>query len=265
MKIEELKYTKEDIITTDGYLSFCNNNNICYIKTDFFYTGQLNWRGDTHPKLVKDSCVVGHSDYPITDSISNKFNKVFCINRSTNNTNTYGIPLGLTNDCDDSPIHKIYGNKEIVVDVFNQDIKKINLAYMSFDTSTYPKERQFLFDKFKNENWVKIGNIDNTIDGRKEYLKEIKSSKFVFCPRGNGIDTHRIWESLYMGSIPIVKYENTHHLFTDLPILFIDGWDVINDEFLNDKYDEISYKDYNMNKLKISYWEEFIKNKINDI
>ena len=36
MKIGEFKYNIDDIITTDGYLSFCNDNNICYIKTDFF-------------------------------------------------------------------------------------------------------------------------------------------------------------------------------------------------------------------------------------
>jgi hypothetical protein len=62
-----------------------------------------------------------------------------------------------------------------------------------------------------------------------------------------------------MGSIPIVKYENTHHLFTDLPILFIKDWDIVDDVFLNQRYLEIIEKDWNMNKLKISYWMEFIK------
>lgn len=32
------------------------------------------------------------------------------------------------------------------------------------------------------------------------------SSKYLFiaCPRGNGLDTHRFWETLYRGSIPVV-------------------------------------------------------------
>ena len=30
MRLDEFKYNVNDIITTDGYLSFCNNNNICY-------------------------------------------------------------------------------------------------------------------------------------------------------------------------------------------------------------------------------------------
>lgn len=262
MKIKDFNYNIDDIITSDGYLSFCKENNICYIKTDFFYIGQFNWRGESHPKYVDKFCVIGHSDYSIVDEISNRFDKIFCINRYTENENTFGIPLGITNDCDDSPIHKIYGNKQVMIDVFNENIEKKNLVYLNFNVSNYPSERSLVFNNFSNKNWVKKGNIENTIDGRSKFLRDIKSSKFVFCPRGNGIDTHRLWESLYMGSIPIVKYENTHHLFTDLPILFIKDWGEISEDFLNDKYLEITNKDWNLDKLKIGYWGDFIKNKI---
>ena len=253
----------DDIITTDGYLQFCNKNNICYIKTDFFYIGsQFNWRGEIHPKYVDKVCVVGHSDYPIVEEISSRFDKIFCINRCNKNENTFGLPLGITNDCDDSLLHKIYGNKEIMIEVINQNIDKSNLSYMNFNISNYPIERQFVFDKFKNENWVVIGDIGTSLDSRIKFLQDIKSSKFVFCPRGNGVDTHRIWESLYMGSIPIVIYEETHHLFNDLPILFINDWSEITEEFLNEKYDEYNKKSWNLEKLKIEYWTNFIKNNI---
>jgi hypothetical protein len=262
MKIKEFKYNTNDIITTDGYLSFCNDNNICYIKTDFFYTGAFNWRGESHPKFINNVCVIGHSDYSVVDKISNRFTKVFCINKDSLNENTYGLPLGITNDCDDSPLHKVYGNREIMVDVYNESIKKENLSYINFNISNYPTERQFIFDKFKNESWIKIGDIDNSIEGRKRFLRDLRSSKFVFCPRGNGKDTHRIWESLYMGSIPIVKYENAHHLFTDLPILFIKEWNEISEDFLNEMYEEMINKEWNMDKLKINYWKKFIKKNI---
>lgn len=261
LKILEFNFKVDDIITTDGYLSFCNDNKICYIKTDYFYTGSFYWRGEFHPKNIQDVCVIGHSDYPVTDEISNKFKTIFCINRNTNSDNTFGLPLGITNDCDDSPIHRIYGNKKIMVDVSSEKIDKKNLAYINFNISNYLSERKLIIDIFSNSSWVKNGVIENTIDGRSKYLRDIKYSKFVFCPRGNGIDTHRLWETLYMGSIPIVKYEKTHHLFTDLPILFISEWNEISEDFLNDKYEEIINKKWNMEKLKISYWEEFIKNK----
>jgi hypothetical protein len=262
VKIQEFKYKIDDIITTDGYLSFCNDNNICYIKTDFFYTGNFNWRGESHPKFIDSKCVLGHSDYPVVDKISNRFTKLFCINKDSLDENTYGLPLGITNYCDDTPLHKLYGNREIMIEVYNESIKKENLCYINFNISNYPTERQFIFDKFKNVSWIKIGNVDNSLEGRKIFLRDLRSSKFVFCPRGNGIDTHRLWETLYMGSIPIVKYEKTHHLFTDLPILFIKDWNDINEDFLNEKYEEIIIKDWNMDKLKIEYWTNFIKKNI---
>jgi len=252
---------KEDIITTDGYLSFCKKINVCYIKTDYFYKGNLTWRGENHPSKVDDICVIGHSDYPITSEISNMFKMIFCINRYCSNENTFGIPLGITN-YGESEIHNIYGNLDILIEVMQENITKKNLVYLNINPNTFPSERKFIVDKFTKEEWVKLGDINNTLEGRKQFLKDIKSSKFVFCPRGNGIDTHRLWETLYMGSIPIVKYEEAHHLFTDLPILFIEDWNEINEDFLNEKYLEIINKECNLDKLKISYWENFIKEKI---
>jgi hypothetical protein len=256
----------EDIISQDGFVKICNDNDICYIKTDFFYLGcQFSWRGNFHPKKVSPICVIGHSDYPVTDDITNKFDMVFCINRQTSNENTYGLPLGITSDCDDSSKHRILGNKDIMIEVINEYIPKNNLVYLNFSIDTFPVLRNQVFNTFKDKTWVKIGETIFTIEGRKKYLQEIKSSKFVLCPRGNGIDTHRIWEALYMGSIPIVIYEDAHHLFTDLPILFIDDWNEINEDFLNQKYDEMSIVDWSYDKLKLSYWENFIKQKINSI
>lgn len=254
-----------DFITTDRYLSFCKKNNICYIKTDYFYEGKFIWRGNYHPDNIDDICVIGHSDYPVTNEISNKFRLIFCINRQADNDNTYGLPLGLTNNSGESELHSIYGNTDIIIEVMSLNISKDNLAYLNINTNTFPSERNFILDRFDKQDWVKVGNIENTLEGRKKFLKDIKSSKFVFCPRGNGIDTHRLWETLYMGSIPIVKYENAHHLFTDLPILFIENWSEINEEFLQEKYLEIINKEWNLEKLKMSYWENFIKDKIKKI
>lgn len=258
-----LTLTEKDIINPDAFLNFCNNNNICYIKTDFFYlNSKFSWRGNLHPSKIEDVCVIGHSDHSVNDEISSRFNKIFCVNKVTKNPNTFGLPLGITSDCDDSPIHKIYGNKQIMVEVSNEDIQKTDLVYLNFSINTYPQVRQMVYNKFVNQSWVKTGTIEPTISGRKKFLQEIKSSKFVLCPRGNGVDTHRIWETLYMGSIPIVVYEETHHLLTDLPILFINNWNEITYDFLNQKYKEMTTKDWSFDKLKMEYWENFIKEKI---
>jgi hypothetical protein len=64
-----MTFNQEDIITTDGYLNFCIENNICYIKTDYFYQGQFDWRGRKHPTKIYNKIVVGHSDYEINDEM----------------------------------------------------------------------------------------------------------------------------------------------------------------------------------------------------
>ena len=256
-------FNEEDIITTDGYLNFCLKNNICYVKTDYFRIGRFNWRGKEHPDVeISDRIVVGHSDYDVTESIVNRFSKVLCVNKNTLNPNSYSLPLGITNDCNDSEMHHVYGNKEMMVNVSKEDSVKDTLLYLNFNKDTH-SDRADIYNFFKYFNYVKVGCVIGTMSGRENFLREIKSSKFVLCPRGNGIDTHRLWESLYMGSIPIVKYHPTHDNIRDLPILFIDNWSSICESFLNEKYKEIINKKWNMNKLKISHWEEFIKSEIN--
>lgn len=259
---KKINFTKDDIITTDGYLEFCNKNNLCYIKTDFFYTGPMIWRGKKHPDRIERICVIGHSDYPLSDQISSNFDLIFGVNKIGENKNSFGIPLGITNDTDESNLHRIYGNRNIMMEVSEMDIEKKNLCYSNFNSATCPQERNFVIKLFNDKDWVKIGQIDNSLQGRRNFLTEVKSSKFVLCPRGNGIDTHRLWETLYMGSIPVVKYESSHENFLDLPILFLENWQYLSPKFLEEKFEEFSSKEWNYEKLKLSYWENFILSKI---
>ena len=90
-------------------------------------------------------------------------------------------------------------------------------------------------------------------------LKSIYEHKFVFAPRGRGIDTHRMWESLYLRTIPIVRKTTAMKDFYDLPILFIDNWDDITEEYLEIKYQEIINKKYNIEKINVNYWINRIK------
>ena len=149
-----------------------------------------------------------------------------------------------------------------MVQVSNSKIEKENLCYLNFNISTFPTERKFIFDNFANKYWVKVGDIENTLMGRKKFLEEIKSSKFVFCPRGNGIDTHRLWEVLYSNRIPItVKVNNygIYKLYETLPIIILDKIeDLLDYDLIYKKYNEIISNDYNLDIIDYDYW----KNKI---
>ena len=151
-----------------------------------------------------------------------------------------------------------------MINVMQEQIPNKNLVYMNMNINTYPIERQLVWDLFKDKNWVTIGSIENNIEGRTRFLRDIKSHTFVLCPRGNGLDTHRLWETLYMGSIPIVKRDIGYAEFEDLPICFINNWSEININFLETEQKRIVNTNWNLKKLKINYWITKINNTLLD-
>ena len=55
---------------------------------------------------------------------------------------------------------------------------------------------------------------------QEDYLDAMMSAKAVICPRGNGLDTHRAWETLYKGAWAIVPdNQHTHCLLKEYPSL----------------------------------------------
>lgn len=253
-------FTAEDIITTDKYRNAFPD---LYYKTDVVkYNVPMEFRGSLQYPPIKntDIIITGHSDWGITDNIVDHYNPRiwFTVNKQTYRNNVHSIPLGITNDCNDSIFHNIYGNIDSMLYVMNEPKVNKNLVYMNFQIGTYPYERQAVFDMFKNNKWVTIGTIENSIVGRTHFLREIRNHTFVLCPRGNGIDTHRLWETLYMGSIPIMKRDIAHSGWLDLPICWIDDWIQVSPEFLECENRRIREGNWNMDKLKMSYWINII-------
>ena len=255
-------FEKDDIITTDKYYNAFPNH---YFKIDVIINHSIiNWRGNIiYPPTIDLPIIIsGHSDYPIDDRVVDFYHpKVwFTVNKQTEQSNVFSLPLGITNNTFESDVHPIYGNLDCMIQVMNENIEKTKLVYMNFNINTYPIERQHVFNLFHNKSWVSVGSIENTLEGRTQFLREIKSHHFVLCPRGNGLDTHRLWETLYMGSIPIVKRDIGNKEFEDLPICFIDHWEQINPEFLEKEKQRIQNNSWNMDRLKISYWIDKIQN-----
>lgn len=94
------------------------------------------------------------------------------------------------------------------------------------------------------------------------YIKNLSSFKFCMSPPGRGIDTHRTWEALMVGTIPIVFSTMLDPLFKDLPVLIIQDikeLETITSEFLEDKYKEFQTKTYNFDTLYEPYWINKIK------
>ena len=50
--------------------------------------------------------------------------------------------------------------------------------------------------------------------------------------------------------------------FKELPILFVNSWDELTYNRLQDFYDKVQSQDFNLNKMKISYWKQTINEKL---
>jgi len=260
-----IKFEKEDIICTDKYLSL-QNNDIIYLKTDVLVSGNMIWRNKYNSIKSGKIWITGHSDYSVDDQLFNKYEKNckiwFTVNKDVENVKIFALPLGITNCTNESDLHSVYGNIDIMYEVMQMNKEIKNLVYMNFNINTYKIHRQECYNLFCNKDWVTNGIIENTLEGRKNFLINIRNHKFVLCPRGNGIDTHRLWETLYMGSIPIVLKCCALNEFTDLPILFIDSWKQLNEQFLNEEYNKITLKVWNMDKLKFKHWKKIIEDNL---
>jgi hypothetical protein len=85
------------------------------------------------------------------------------------------------------------------------------------------------FDSLKNKiKWLKNVTPSENIERLSQY-------RFCICPEGNGVDTHRLWEALYLKTVPVViKSEFTNILQkNNIPLVVLNSWDDFNPDNLN--------------------------------
>ena len=75
----------------------------------------------------------------------------------------------------------------------------------------------------------------------------------MVSPLGNGVDCGRVWQAIYLGSIPIIPRHLNINFYLDLPILVYDDLSDITEDFLIDQYDKI-LNTSSLDKSTMSYW-----------
>lgn len=117
------------------------------------------------------------------------------------------------------------------------------------------KDRKEALEQIPNELLIK----EEKNIARNETWTHITKYAFVLSPHGNGLDCHRTWEALVLGAIPIIKTSPIDELFEELPVLIVDKWSDINEELLNTTIESFKDRQFNYEKLKLSYWIDSIK------
>lgn len=172
------------------------------------------------------------------------------------------------------PLGRDYKGKNYDITKFEIS-EKTQLCYLNcsvppIEIHWYGRIREHIYLGLKDKDFVVCENVSTHSPARHDhnnfmnYFAKLASSKFMIAPRGCGIDTYRLWDSIYLGCIPIVVKYDGYKQFEDLPILFIDRWQnylELTEEQLEKVWDEFQDKDFNYEKLKTSYWIEKITNK----
>jgi len=226
--------------------------------------------------LISHSCDCSIEDYGICRPdgrggvhdvfefiLPNNVIKWYSKNVNTINDRIESIPLGVENDM----WHKKIPKLTIMEETMHRPRMITKLAYMNHNSKTNFAKREFLFKMFEKKEWMDIRRGVNGLHFQN-YIDNVYNHKFVFSPEGNGMDTVRTWECLYMGTIPIEKRNLNNRFYADLPICFVDDWEQVTEDFLNKEYDRIKSMKWNMKKLRFEYWknkilkthENFIKN-----
>jgi hypothetical protein len=164
------------------------------------------------------------------------------------------IPIGLENG-------KWFRELDKKKKIFNKtkEKKKIkNLVYVNHNITTNFLERSKPYKILDGKKYITFEYGKNGCEFDK-YIDNIYNHKFMICPDGNGIDTHRVWECLYLNTIPIQIKNINNQFYTDLPICFIDKWQDLSREFLEWEYKRIINNVWNFKKLKMKYWEILVK------
>jgi len=179
--------------------------------------------------------------------------KVYAVNNVIyTRENVYTLPIGFRVQ----PVNTI----NILKEIKTENIKKTILVYMNFNLGTNESEREICYNKLINKKWI------TSLKNRKmeDFYDDILKSKYAICPEGTGIDTHRLFEALYLNCIPIVKRSLLDPFYKRMPILIIEDWNDLTNEYLINEYERlynnlINWKIDNKKWYTATYWLKGIK------
>lgn len=127
---------------------------------------------------------------------------------------------------------------------------KQHLIYFYFEIHTNIHKRQACFDIIKSK-----GIESQPKKTLSDYIQTLSTFKFAICPEGNGIDTHRFWECLYLKVIPICPRNIVTEYYSKMfPVVLLDRWEDLNIDAIGAFYKTCNWSNY-YKLFDIMYWK----------
>jgi hypothetical protein len=205
--------------------------------------------------------VTGEGDLPC-DEFRQRFlpaNVVhwFAMNVTSAHPRVTAIPLGLGPQGDIVTA----GNEEIA-GALASGVVRDKWLYVNFRPDSNLGVRKSIFEHYQRLSldgapWITF-QVPEPRGSQGRFADELGRHRFVLCPPGNGVDTHRMWETLAAGGIPVVAKSIAMEPFRSLPILYVDDLCDVRLEFLEAEWARISGMPADLAMLEADYWRTLI-------
>ncbi len=229
-------------------LVFCYSNSLKLFMTKMVYFKNpfvlVSHNEDTN--ITKDYL-------PILES--EKVIQWFAQNPMITHKKLHFLPIGIPN------VQWHQGDMSVFMQYYiNQPQEKTLGYYFYFSIGTNPSAREQCKQEIESKGLAFQYKVNHPT-----YLQLLSHHKMAICPDGNGVDSHRIWEALYLGVVPILK----RCTFTDyvkelFPCIVLNEWTEFDEETCLNQYDTLkgnldSYQQY----LTMGYWKSKIYSSFN--
>ena len=228
---------------------------IIFCKSDLWEDLKETAPAFLSPKIV----MLGNSDreFKKEEALKSNWNVKYLIQNSfiSNNRNIWTLPLGVEN-----LRIGVNGLKRNLIS--GKEFEKRQNRILVGPFSKTHVDRDSIDVNFEKISECYVTN--NWLEPSK-YAKIMQDYKFVACIRGNGIDTHRVWETLYRGGVPIVADDEWSRSLSwlKLPIKRIAKWDPVEIREVYSSAQKIRPTvNFNSGPLFMPFWEKFLKTKI---
>lgn len=254
-----------DTIQLNKFSKLHNGKTIFFCKTDF-----LHKDFETIKHIPNEVVLIsGNSDYIIDERflkvLPSNVKRWYAQNAMINTDIIKTLPMGIENyKPADRNGHGVgydrVSTKVMLIDNLKQKTPH-KFIYSNFKVKNNIKHRGDVLEYCKKSEFV---DWDEPNLSLSTFFKKMLSYEAIVCPDGNGPDTHRFYEVLYMGRIPIVfnkvLYDNLYHKF---PCVLLESPEQLMDyTLLRQRIDEVRDKEWNLDVLDTNYWINEIKNNL---
>ena len=198
-----------------------------------------------------ETLILGNSDRNFSDfdyQLPTSVSKVFIQNLNFTRDGLRLLPIGIENRrLGRNGFTRVYKNT-IPWD------KKLNRILIGPFSNTHTERGGFQEYELMEGPW----DVHQNFLSFHEFSEIASMHKFIACPQGNGLDTHRFWESLYRGSIPFVLKSSWSSKVKELgiPLVELNSWKAIEVEEAIKNGLDLNFEPKKIKALWLDYWKE---------